>query len=103
MVADSVPFRPRQNACTSVPPQVGTLPMARDGSANLGRSLGRVAELADAQDSGSCVLTDVGVQVPPRPLFAVPGTLRTPVHDDRARPDGRDPSPGTLTPASGTP
>ena len=29
--------------------------------------LGRVAELADAQDSGSCVRKDVGVQVPPRP------------------------------------
>src|SRR5438445_1530884 len=28
---------------------------------------GRVAELADAQDSGSCVRKDVGVQVPPRP------------------------------------
>src|ERR1035437_1606667 len=31
------------------------------------QSLGRVAELADAQDSGSCVRKDVGVQVPPRP------------------------------------
>jgi hypothetical protein len=29
--------------------------------------LGRVAELADAQDSGSCVREDVGVQLPPRP------------------------------------
>src|SRR5438105_1232045 len=29
--------------------------------------LGRVAELADAQDSGSCGRKDVGVQVPPRP------------------------------------
>ncbi len=29
-------------------------------------SLGRVAELADAQDSGSCVRKDVRVQVPPR-------------------------------------
>ena len=28
-------------------------------------SLGRVAELADAEDSGSCVRKDVGVQVPP--------------------------------------
>ena len=28
---------------------------------------GRVAELADAQDSGSCVRKNVGVQVPPRP------------------------------------
>ena len=28
---------------------------------------GRVAELADAQDSGSCVRKDVGVQLPPRP------------------------------------
>jgi hypothetical protein len=34
----------------------------------LGAPLGRVAELADAQDSGSCVRKDVGVQVPPRPL-----------------------------------
>ncbi len=31
------------------------------------RSPGRVAELADAQDSGSCVRKDVRVQVPPRP------------------------------------
>lgn len=32
-----------------------------------GRSkLARVAELADAQDSGSCVRKDVGVQIPPR-------------------------------------
>ena len=37
-------------------------------SGSLYRSLGRVAELADAQDSGSCVRKDVGVQVPPRPL-----------------------------------
>ena len=29
--------------------------------------LGRVAELADALDSGSSVRKDVGVQVPPRP------------------------------------
>jgi hypothetical protein len=36
------------------------------GTAMLSRS-GRVAELADAQDSGSCVRKDVGVQVPPRP------------------------------------
>ena len=28
--------------------------------------LARVAELADAQASGACVLRDVGVQVPPR-------------------------------------
>ena len=28
---------------------------------------GRVAELADTQDSGSCVRKDMGVQVPPRP------------------------------------
>src|SRR2546423_11664508 len=32
---------------------------------------GRVAELADAQDSGSCVRKDVGVQVPPRPLLPI--------------------------------
>ena len=37
------------------------------GSANLTIPLGRVAELADAQASGACVLRDVGVQVPPRP------------------------------------
>ncbi len=30
------------------------------------KSLARVAELADAQDSGSCVRKDVGVQIPPR-------------------------------------
>jgi hypothetical protein len=39
----------------------------RGSSGSLYRSLGRVAELADAQDSGSCVRKDVGVQVPPRP------------------------------------
>src|SRR5690606_31403347 len=32
---------------------------------------GRVAELADAQDSGSCGVTPVGVQVPPRPQSRV--------------------------------
>ena len=31
------------------------------------RISGRVAELADAQDSGSCDRKIVGVQVPPRP------------------------------------
>ena len=36
------------------------------------RSPGRVAELADAQDSGSCVRKDVGVQVPPRPPHRLP-------------------------------
>ena len=41
------------------------------------RSLGRVAELADAQDSGSCVRKDVGVQVPPRPLVVVGLTTTT--------------------------
>src|SRR3954453_13046619 len=35
--------------------------------------LGRVAELADAQDSGSCVRKDVGVQLPPRPPFLSAG------------------------------
>ena len=36
----------------------------------------RVAELADAQDLKSCVLTDVRVQVPPRVLrFLTPQTL----------------------------
>src|SRR5579862_1925115 len=38
-----------------------------------GPSLGRVAELADAQDSGSCVRKDVRVQVPPRPPIPPPG------------------------------
>ena len=37
------------------------------GRASVTVSLGRVAELADAEDSGSCVRKDVGVQVPPRP------------------------------------
>ena len=36
-------------------------------AATLAHSLGRVAELADAQASGACVRKDVGVQVPPRP------------------------------------
>src|SRR5262249_26980959 len=39
----------------------------RRGAATLAPSLGRVAELADAQASGACVRKDVGVQVPPRP------------------------------------
>ena len=44
---------------------------------------GRVAELADAQDSGSCDREIVGVQVPPRPL-------RRPVtvSPDRPQPPG---------------
>src|SRR5256714_11878152 len=42
--------------------------------------LGRVAELADAQDSGSCVRKDVGVQVPPRPP-----PPRTPIDCERTR------------------
>src|SRR5919201_1562197 len=41
------------------------------------RLYGRVAELADAQDSGSCVRKDVGVQVP----------LRPPSMSDARRPD----------------
>jgi hypothetical protein len=45
-------------------------------SGSLYRSLGRVAELADAQDSGSCVRKDVGVQVPPRP----PTNCATDIH-----------------------
>jgi hypothetical protein len=36
-----------------------------------------VAELADAQDSGSCVRKDVGVQVPPRPRLSPSETSRT--------------------------
>jgi hypothetical protein len=32
---------------------------------------GRVAELADAQDSGSCEVTLVRVQVPPRPRWHI--------------------------------
>src|SRR6202034_3445687 len=43
------------------------LPEGRGASTNVTSSFGRVAELADAQDSGSCVRKDVGVQVPPRP------------------------------------
>ena len=35
---------------------------------------GRVAELADAQDSGSCVRKDVRVQVPPRPRRSAENT-----------------------------
>ncbi len=35
----------------------------------------RVAELADAQDLKSCVLTDVRVQVPPRVLEKTRGLL----------------------------
>ena len=39
----------------------------------------RVAELADAQDSGSCVRKDVRVQVPPRaPRFEVPAVATGP-------------------------
>ena len=39
----------------------------------------RVAELADAQDSGSCVRKDVRVQVPPRaPLLGVPAAASSP-------------------------
>ena len=34
-----------------------------------------VAELADAQDLKSCVLTDVRVQVPPRVLFSLAAKL----------------------------
>jgi hypothetical protein len=50
------------------------------------RSPGRVAELADAQDSGSCVRKDVGVQVPPRPRThaGVPTELGTPTDRSRA-------------------
>ena len=36
-----------------------------------------MAELADAQDSGSCVRKDVGVQVPPRPPCDVDLERRT--------------------------
>ena len=41
--------------------------MPRSPGATLSAPLGRVAELADAQVSGTCVRKDVGVQVPPRP------------------------------------
>ena len=69
------PYAPsrRSNPCRPIGPQVYRLPPMRWApgrrlSLPLPRSLGRVAELADAQDSGSCVRKDVGVQVPPRPL-----------------------------------
>ena len=44
----------------------------------------RVAELADAQASGACVLRDVGVQVPPRAQHAHPALRRgVPAFHDR--------------------
>ena len=56
---------------------------------------GRVAELADAQDSGSCDRKIVGVQVPPRPppLQGGPTPLVSPRgrHTLLARPAGRKP------------
>ena len=58
------------------------------------RSPGRVAELADAQDSGSCVRKDVGVQVPPRPPpppTDQPPTTHKPA--SRYRPTGADRTP----------
>jgi hypothetical protein len=57
-------------SCVARPGALRRLGMDSEGgsSGSLCRSLGRVAELADAQDSGSCVRKDVGVQVPPRPL-----------------------------------
>src|SRR6516164_3601603 len=73
-----VPRRPRRGA-----------PLA---ATTVGRSLGRVAELADAQDSGSCVRKDVRVQVPPRPLTSLThsgssesGGARRSSDDDRAQ------------------
>src|SRR3954468_23790581 len=54
----------------------------RSGSVRLSRA--RVAELADAQDSGSCVRKDVGVQVPPRALCDV-ARLRGLTEPRRAR------------------
>ena len=38
---------------------------------------GRVAELADAQDSGSCEVTLVRVQVPPRPRWLIRRTSQS--------------------------
>ena len=84
------------------------------GSGSVAGSLGRVAELADAQDSGSCVRKDVGVQVPPRPpgavcetspiAFAEPGVVRAPGWSGecgRDRPgSGRDPA-GRIDPIRG--
>ena len=58
------------------PEVVGPRSEGSGSSGSLYRSLGRVAELADAQDSGSCVRKDVGVQVPPRPLWGTDGTKR---------------------------
>ncbi len=56
----------------------GHLPEGAEASTNVTSSFGRVAELADAQDSGSCVRKDVGVQVPPRPPTHPPP--RSPTH-----------------------
>ncbi len=58
---------PGRMACRPVDRVTGTRIPEAGSSGSLYRSLGRVAELADAQDSGSCVRKDVGVQVPPRP------------------------------------
>ena len=57
--------------------------MTRAGRRGYRLGNGRVAELADAQDSGSCVRKDVGVQVPPRPRSRTQEFVRT-----RLRPAG---------------
>ena len=68
----------RACARTAAVPRPGAYPARR--STSLVRSPGRVAELADAQDSGSCVRKDVGVQVPPRPLLLTDPVLWEMVH-----------------------
>ena len=52
---------------------------------------GRVAELADAQDSGSCDRKIVGVQVPPRPPRALAWSDWIRSSGVRARPESLDP------------
>ena len=68
----------RAAACR-VPPRCATGRLAPRCTGHAGAPFGRVAELADAQDSGSCPLRGVGVQVPPRP----------PHHGQRFRAAGR--------------
>src|SRR3974377_1936120 len=64
----------------------GALFPAGQGSDRLPVPLGRVAELADAQDSGSCVRKDVGVQVPPRPPNRIDRSWPTGSASDGSRP-----------------
>ena len=62
------PLEPRSNPFSPMRAAGYRRWCGRTGCATVRPLLGRVAELADAQDSGSCVRKDVGVQVPPRPL-----------------------------------